>query len=1124
MPRKTHTEPSNAHPKQPRPASGSATAALCGAMIALAVCASGALAQSALGDFRPWLTSVFGGVGTDPSDPNNFTILVDDDGDILTPPVPYNLGAQAPDLAFATNYQLSPSREVLYVLDDDTSNISPDRVWFADLDGAGGVSVVHGPFSLQGQTGQVRVAQGPYYYESIGGLRTAVLILENQPAGELYAQLFDLNTPGLSGQARVNLEQGLGFGWFAPSGTHLVIKNGLSDTDTQFVDYTLINVCGTGGDFGINSDIRVSGSLIPPDPVFTVTRVGGGTIDVVGQIAGQPTAIFSGTLPDCTGTVTPEYGACCIDLGAGSIICVDGVTQIECSQGTFTANALCQDVCEVPTLEVTGIATQAVNPGGTITYTFTVDNPTSAAIDTIPVFANAPAGTVITSYTAGGIATPTSVNWTIPSLPAGQSQNFIMAVEAPCQPGTVLLEGVAYGAQLGFNLFTGTDLTTTVLAPAAVDLTVASAPTGSVPAIQGDVVVHTITMTNTGATDADTINLGCIHPGFGNSLDAIIDNAGGTIIQDACAPGSISWEGTVPAGQTRTLIFSTRIDCVSQSFPGGPLGSLLNRGVAINLRSAAPCDAILDQETPTHIDTVPPVSAALSYAELTPNTLRFNTVNHPPYFTNRTIGLGRLGEEAEVVLTITNTNGPDLADASVDYALGDTFDPPTDTPTNPFIGTPPAGVTFDDANETVRYMGPLLTGETIEIRLRLVMASAAHPSDTVAVASAPGCALPPATQRNGEIYAVPPSPGVSHAYSVTGYDNYRHDDPTNTGVDAVIPDFYIEILTGIAVGTDRSLYISDVLYNYVLNPDTLYFNVFDGVAQPQDTDPASGGTIQSTTRTIWRYLPDGTRVLVYDDQAGDFDIIRAVSTNDGMIHVLAIDTATGQAVIASIDPASGTLPLDASAVTDPVSVPTVTYPFESAFGPVLNRRWTGLADDGTDLFALVSTVYDGTPANPGIFEMRALARIDLADRSVHIDEPELSAYSGFNGPPIPQAAAPVFRQQYIQGPVLISRADGPVFNREFGQSYFAYDSSTRLPVIYILGAPMGYQYHGLALVELACGPADLNSDGVLDLLDASLFSTLFQSQNPTADLNGDGLFDLSDVTDFIDLFTAGCVN
>ena len=81
--------------------------------------ASPTLAQNQLGDFRQWLGGAFGGVGTDPSDPAGFTILVDDDGDPLTPPVAYNLDAQAPELSGATNYALSPTRRTLYVLDED---------------------------------------------------------------------------------------------------------------------------------------------------------------------------------------------------------------------------------------------------------------------------------------------------------------------------------------------------------------------------------------------------------------------------------------------------------------------------------------------------------------------------------------------------------------------------------------------------------------------------------------------------------------------------------------------------------------------------------------------------------------------------------------------------------------------------------------------------------------------------------------------------------------------------------------------------------------------------------------------------------------------------------------------
>lgn len=52
--------------------------------------------------------------------------------------------------------------------------------------------------------------------------------------------------------------------------------------------------------------------------------------------------------------------------------------------------------------------------------------------------------------------------------------------------------------------------------------------------------------------------------------------------------------------------------------------------------------------------------------------------------------------------------------------------------------------------------------------------------------------------------------------------------------------------------------------------------------------------------------------------------------------------------------------------------------------------------------------------------------------------------------------------------------------------------------------------------------ADLNNDGVLDLMDIQLFVGGFIGVDPVSDLNGDGLFDLADLSLFVGSFTAGC--
>ncbi|USN99703.1 MAG: hypothetical protein H6810_03320 [Phycisphaeraceae bacterium] len=60
------------------------------------------------------------------------------------------------------------------------------------------------------------------------------------------------------------------------------------------------------------------------------------------------------------------------------------------------------------------------------------------------------------------------------------------------------------------------------------------------------------------------------------------------------------------------------------------------------------------------------------------------------------------------------------------------------------------------------------------------------------------------------------------------------------------------------------------------------------------------------------------------------------------------------------------------------------------------------------------------------------------------------------------------------------------------------------------------------VTEPGCGPADLNHDGILDLIDISLFLQAFLSGQPAADLNNDGILDLQDINVFISTFLGGC--
>ena len=895
-----------------------------------------------------------------------------------------------------------------------------------------------------------------------------------------------------------------------------MIKNGISDADTQRTDFTLINTCGSGSDFGLSSDISVNNTLIPPDPVFSVVGAGSGTIDVIAEIPGQPGVVFAGTLADCGGIVVPELGACCIDLGSSSF-CIDGITEFECGTGEFYPGMTCDEACPAPMLEVGATAPASVGGGEPITYAITIENPGPIAVENVPAFAAAPVGTTITSVSVANLVNQNAsrVDWLIPSIPVGGQETLLMIVEPPCEATTVTLASTSYGASLGLTPFRGPDLTTQVTsAYENVGFTVSSVAPGGEPMIQGDLVTHTITLTNSSGTDAEGLSLDCFTLGNGCSLVAVLDDAGGTVTTDLCGE-SVSWTGDLPANSTRTLVLSARLDCVSQGFPGGAFAVLLNRGVRLNLRGAMPCDSVIESVSAMPIEAVPPLQASLSYREITAGTFRLNPVTagfFPPV-----VGLGRLGEEIEVVLTVENTAGPDLADASVSYSLNTMFEAPSDTPGDPFIGTPPAGTTFDPVSETVTYAGPLATGETIEIPMRLVLAFSDRPDDGVMLSSTAGCAIPVAPSRDAEVYAVPETPSETHVHGISGFDHYRHDSPLGDGFDARLPDFYFEILVGIKAGADNSLYVADVLRSYVLNPDTLFFNGFEGFARPADADPVSGGVLHIDGTDLWRYLPDGSRELVYRDPAGAFSFSEAVVTDDGRIHAFVTESSTGNRSLATLDPNGATLPLDASAWSGFIQMPEISYAYESQFGPDVSRAVDGIGDDGDGVFAIVRTTWSGPTFQDGAIAVAALVRVD-ASGAATVVEPELAVTRSLSGPPVPAEASPIFLSS-ISGIAAVRSTGEPILEVNFGQAFAGVDLQNRLPVGFILPAS---PYAGIALVEPGCGRADLNGDGVLDLLDVSAFTDLFNARDARADFVADGLFDLADIGAFIDAFLAGC--
>jgi len=62
----------------------------------------------------------------------------------------------------------------------------------------------------------------------------------------------------------------------------------------------------------------------------------------------------------------------------------------------------------------------------------------------------------------------------------------------------------------------------------------------------------------------------------------------------------------------------------------------------------------------------------------------------------------------------------------------------------------------------------------------------------------------------------------------------------------------------------------------------------------------------------------------------------------------------------------------------------------------------------------------------------------------------------------------------------------------------------------------------VATGEAPACPADVNGDGMLNILDFVAFQALFSQQDAGADCNGDGLFNVLDFTCFQSVFNVGC--
>ncbi|MBZ0172698.1 MAG: hypothetical protein K8E66_09990 [Phycisphaerales bacterium] len=172
-----------------------------------------------------------------------------------------------------------------------------------------------------------------------------------------------------------------------------------------------------------------------------------------------------------------------------------------------------------------------------------------------------------------------------------------------------------------------------------------------------------------------------------------------------------------------------------------------------------------------------------------------------------------------------------------------------------------------------------------------------------------------------------------------------------------------------------------------------------------------------------------------------------------------------------------------------------------AFTPVTHGLgWGFLSATGDDwndpLSAQITTVY-GHDANHGTLEP-LLAGLNPADPEYAPESDELIiARHGNEYHSTEAMTVPIF-----QLPDLLP-----------GHDLSMVDFSDPFSVVHVFRtyAPMNEVYY-------PC-PADMNNDGLLDLVDITSFIAAFTTQQLAADFDGNGIYDLVDVVGFIESFT-----
>ncbi|MCD4722178.1 MAG: DUF11 domain-containing protein [Desulfobacula sp.] len=859
-------------------------------------------------------------------------ISVDRNGDGLTAST-YDLPSEIqPDSSpedFFVEYRLSPTRQILYswkysasvgspaVCGGDTGNV---RVFFHKLDDPPGSGMTNLMTNLE--TASACMPQGvdisPLFYDKhvYDPIRTVVVVSGQAPPIGIYHTVLwvDLKNGGANLDADF-YKHIIDEVEFAPSGNAAFIRHGYNATTMgRYDNYALIDLCGsplgnivttrahpdditTARVNSVSTHVEIKVMADSYEETFLLDDCSAGTEDLftlqiipaVGGYVESNSPVIGGILCYHTGDCEETYlNGQTVDLTATAHTAWGYVFtgwSGDCS-GTNPTTQVLMDADKTCTatfghafLEIskTSLSPSSVPRESNIEYALDYENG-SVAVSNVVIEDTLSAGVSFVSANSGGTESGGIVTWNLGTLAANATGQVTFTVSTDCDTLTPVRNDTFSITSTETGLTQGMGFVETTFDAAStepVTIVITSIPQNT-PLRSGNSVTHGITLTNTELQTHHCLRM-VIRAGTLMDFGTILNDGGGMI--DQASPNQWEWRGTIGAGNSTTISFTTVVeDCLYASFSE----TRLNGSQPIRVQNA---DGV---EVGSGMPPGPfPVQK--------PVTLSYSALNLGPaqsYFDEQ-YQVSRPGANVDFQIVLTNVFPENQSAVSVNVQIPDGFTPVGDPP---FISPTDTGATFDGLNKTISWTGPIPGNSTVTITyLATLEANASCRERNVAAGVTGSCAN---LLTNLTILKVPEPPGMSY---LTGLDSFNGLFTWTPGVDQGFQELLClpaEFMTGLSRSEANDLWVSG-RPTFRFNPYSLDFVIYDNalyddfpentflrdVAFDGDTDTAiflgnrnDGGTDKSAVK---RYDPD---TGLTSDIIDELPVLgRIVVDPDGMI-------------------------------------------------------------------------------------------------------------------------------------------------------------------------------------------------------------------------------------------------